>query len=243
MTLLVLGSKPLDEPLPSSISEAYVANGAFSQLILSGIVPDSTIGVFTPYLFSPSEKEGPYQERTNLRQSALRYINEFRPERVVVRPTTRFSQEQVRVMVARALSYEPRFVEVPSRLSISWNLLRSAGHGPVVSAYTVARARAVGLSPIQDPRWKISTGLVGLVLAMQSDLARNLPIVLAGIGVDSAPYPESPEFLADRGPHIGADIGFLRDVRRLRTDISIKILDPQLNELTDPKISRAGRQL
>lgn len=229
---LILGSRPVDELPRLSFDRTFVANGAFSQVpVLSAGLGEVT-GVVTPYLFEESIRGGPYRTREPLRQAGLAAINRHQPKKLVIRPAavidTKHSEENIR----RMLDYEPQSLYVMTFTELSSQILFACGCSPLEARGIRLMARLRRMYPAQDRRWKISTGALAFLLATQ--LSDPWPILVAGIGIGAAPYPENPAFLAVRASHLDADLRLFRAIRAGNDSNAIKILDNELESATSP---------
>ena len=231
MTTLVLGSKPLESQLQGHYAQAFVANGAFHQLSEQQIDIERLTGVFTPYLFPVDLSFGPYVGRQALRESVIQAIQAHKLDRAVLRPVTTIDPSTAEKALVAAIGYRPKEIATLSVRRLSRAILAHSGVTPLRRLFLMASAYWRGFYPVQDPRWKISTGMLAFLLALIERGSTSLPIVIAGIGITDNPYPENPAFIATRKPHVSADVNFLRAVRRIAGP-NVVVLDSDLELVT-----------
>ena len=230
MATLVIGSGPFSQIPSISYDQTFAANGAFNSLLGLSIETGVVKGVATPYLFRPNVEIGPFRNREPLRESAIDSIRAFQPEILIVRPGQPRAGKVSESEICRTLGYNPKVLTQLSHASLSSKILVSLGYSAPRRWGEFLSARFRCVYPSQDPRWKISTGVLGVLLALAE--RRPFPIVVAGIGLASSPYRNEPMYIANRAGHIEADLRFLKSVRTRFAGELIQVLDTQLDDLT-----------
>ncbi|MDA7814736.1 hypothetical protein N8964_00715 [Pontimonas sp.] len=232
MTTIVLGSKPITTitDVPTTV---IAANGAFSQLTMIPSTYTRLLGVFTPYLFSPILPGTPYEGRESLFHATLEAVRRCPPQTAFIRPG---ATSEAGAVLSAAKDFFPSGTEIRllSRITLSWDIMKFSGMSPASRALRMVRDRAKGYYPVSDPRFKISTGVMGALIALAANEGFESPIHIHGIGTTEDAYSYLSSVRADRAPHVSADIQFLKSVRAFFPQRQILVSDSVLENATRP---------
>lgn len=234
MHCLVLGSKHISALPPHRYETVFAANGALHHLSDFSYQPKFVYGVFTPYLFAPLDEGNPYFGRDLLRQETLARMRAYPPKVAFIRPGATTHKQKVAESAEQFFSGVTRIVPL-NRHVLSWKILSLAGVGLLQRTLAVSSGYFSGLPILSQRAYKLSTGVLGLVLALGRKASKTTQVDIAGIGASESPYSYLPSSVSLRHSHLEADIQFVRRIRSRRQFSKIQIFDPGLEFATSPQ--------
>lgn len=229
---VVLGSKPLDRIVKEEYDVAFVANGGVAQLGQFAKAPAHVFGVFTPYLFADPDEGSPYFGRQGLYDSTRESLRDFDFEAVFVRESAIYSARRAE-MAARAFFGSAVPVFGLSRATLSKWILFTQSYSLAGQIFHYYRFRVKRTYLVSARSFKISTGAVGLVLALLGAASSHIKSIdVLGIGISEDSYPQFPGEVASRVPHVYADLRLLQKVRKNWLTVPIFVDDVDLDRAT-----------